>query len=255
MSNPQSRSTLRVALIGYGRMGREIAGLAPDHDVSIAARFDADTPLGTEPGADFDVAVEFTRPDAAPANIRRVLEWNRPVVVGTTGWLGELESIRADVARHGGRLLYGSNFSIGVNIFLSLIRTAGTLFNEYAMYDAAVHEIHHTRKADSPSGTAISIADVLLATLARKSRMLAEPAHGPIDPHDLHVSSQRIGTTVGTHTVTFDSEADTVELTHRAKNRTGFALGALLAARWLVAQPAGLYRFEDIFEQPAQSTR
>ena len=121
------------------------------------------------------------------------------------------------------------------------------MMDDQALYDAAVHEIHHVRKADSPSGTALTIGAILLEELARKTEILPDASHGPIPADALHVSSQRLGQTVGTHIVTFDSDADTIELTHRAKNRSGFALGALYAARWLVEQPPGVYRFEEMF--------
>jgi 4-hydroxy-tetrahydrodipicolinate reductase len=238
--------TLRIALVGYGQMGHEIERLAPAGNAEIVGRYNSNTPLGAEPDSDFDVAIEFTRPDAALRNIETLLRWGKPVVVGTTGWHESLNVVRALVEEHRGRLIYASNFSIGVNIFFKLARLASELFNEQSLYDAAVHEIHHVKKADSPSGTALTVARILLEKLDRKSELLTEPAHGRIDPARLHVTSQRLGATVGTHIVTFDSEADTIELAHRAKNRSGFALGALWGARWIAAREPGLYRFEDI---------
>ncbi|MEO5929969.1 MAG: 4-hydroxy-tetrahydrodipicolinate reductase [Candidatus Kapaibacterium sp.] len=239
--------TIRVALAGYGQMGKEIERCAPERNAVIVERFTSTTGIRPESGDDFDVAIEFTRPDAAVANITALIKMGTPVVVGTTGWLEHLPEIERLVSERNGRLIHASNFSIGVNIFLKIVAEAGRLMNDQAMYDAAVHEIHHIRKADSPSGTALSIASVLLRELDGKSHILAETSHGKIAPDALHLTSQRLGATVGTHTVLFDSEADTIELTHRAKNRSGFALGALLAARWIIDQPSGIYRFEDIF--------
>ncbi|MDB5035913.1 MAG: Dihydrodipicolinate reductase [Chlorobi bacterium] len=240
-------ATIRVALAGYGQMGKEIERCAPERNAVIAERFDSASGIRPDSGNNFDVAIEFTRPDAAVANITTLIAMGKPVVVGTTGWLDRLPEIERLVRERNGRLIHASNFSIGVNIFLGIVAEAGRLMNDQAMYDAAVHEIHHVRKADSPSGTALSIASVLLRELDRKSHILAETSHGRIEPDALHLTSQRLGATVGTHAVLFDSEADTVELTHRAKNRSGFALGALLAARWIIDQPSGVYRFEDIF--------
>jgi 4-hydroxy-tetrahydrodipicolinate reductase len=246
MSPNNDPDILRIALVGYGRMGREIERLAADNGAEIAARYSAATPLDEGSAADFDVAIEFTRPEAAVGNIERIVRWGKPVVVGTTGWLDEIETVRRAVEEHGGRVVYGSNFSIGVNVFFKLARLAAGLINGQSMYDAAVHEIHHVRKADSPSGTALQAARILLEELDRKSEILSGPAMGRIDPAQLHVSSQRLGETVGTHIVSFDSEADTIELAHRAKNRAGFAHGALWAARWITGREPGLYRFEEI---------
>ena len=238
---------VRAAIVGHGRMGREIDRLAPSRQIEIVARFGSGSPLAISAGSDIDVAIEFTRPDAVVGNIRTLLKAGVPVVVGTTGWLSDLESVTAEVERHRGRIVYASNFSIGVNIFFRIIAEAARLVDAQPMYDAAIHEIHHTGKADSPSGTALSAARIVLDALARKSTILSEPSHGAIDPQALHVSSQRLGSTVGTHSVAFDSDADTIEITHRAKNREGFALGALMAARWIVRQEPGIYRFEEIF--------
>lgn len=247
MNDTDPPAPLRSALVGYGQMGREIERLAVDRDVTIVERFDVDRPLAHGSLTTFDVAIEFTQPSAVVGNITTLLAAGRAVVVGTTGWLEQIETVRNAVREHAGRVVYASNFSIGVNIFFALVRRAGELFNDHAMYDAAVHEIHHTKKADSPSGTALTAAGILLDTLDRKTGLLSDASHGRIAPELLHVSSQRLGSTIGTHSVAFDSDADGLELVHRAKNRSGFALGALLAARWIVRQPSGLYRFEDIF--------
>lgn len=242
---------LHIALIGAsGAMGEEIERLAPKENLQIALRFDSRNPLPEAcPDTEFDAAIDFTLPDVAPGNIRRVLEWDKPIVVGTTGWLDALPDVEALVRERNGRVVWGSNFSVGVQAFFRIVRRAAELFDRLEGYDAALHEEHHVRKADSPSGTARSIAGILLDALERKSRILAETSHGRIDPDALHVTSRRVGATVGTHIVTFDAEADTIELTHRAKNRSGFALGAIAAARWLAAAPSGLYRFDDLFEE------
>lgn len=246
MSDNRTTEPLRIALVGYGQMGHEIERLAATSGAEIVARYNSHNPLAPDAGEAFDAAIEFTRPDAAIANIEALLTMGKPAVVGTTGWLGEIDRVRSMVEESNGRVIYASNFSIGVNIFFKLARLAGKLFNEQALYDVAVHEIHHVKKADSPSGTALQAARILLEEIERKQELLTEPAHGRIEPSQLHVSSQRLGATVGTHLVTFDSEADTVELTHRAKSRAGFALGSLWAARWIMEQPPGLYRFEEI---------
>lgn len=240
-------SPLRIALVGYGAMGHEIESHAAGRGFDVSARIDSQTPVSSLEKERFDVAIEFTRPAAALENIRALVEMGKPVVVGTTGWLESLGEVERLVREHKGRVLYGSNFSIGVNLFFSIVRHAAALFNDEALYDIAIHEIHHTRKADSPSGTARSLAHIVLEEIERKTCLLTETSHGPIPPDALHITSQRLGATTGTHSVIVDSEADTIEIIHRAKNRSGFALGALLGAEWLSAQPSGLYRFEDLY--------
>lgn len=240
-------SPLRVALVGYGTMGHEIERLAAERGAQISATFDLARPIAANAPIHADVAIEFTHPNAVLGNIKTLVELGCPVVVGTTGWDRHVDEVRQLVAAAQGRVLYGSNFSVGVNLFFRIVRAAAQLLNGFPMYDAALFEAHHNRKADAPSGTAVTLASILLEQLDRKTELCAGNPTGRIDPAALHVSSQRVGAVVGTHTVTFDAEADTIELTHRARNRSGFALGALLAAEWLVGQPPGFYRFEEIF--------
>lgn len=234
---------LRLALIGYGAMGREIERLAPAEHCTVVERYDRRHPFTG--GTRLDVVIDFTHPGAVLDNIQAVLSAGLPMVVGTTGWLGHLETVRRMVLETNGRLVYGSNFSIGVNLFLAIVRYAARLVSSYPAYDTALHELHHRGKADAPSGTALTIARTLLDQLPAKTSILPDTAHERIDPSSLHVSSTRVGATPGTHTVYFDSEADSIELTHRARGRSGFALGALTAARWIVGQTPGLYRFEE----------
>jgi 4-hydroxy-tetrahydrodipicolinate reductase len=243
----ENQEPLRLAVVGHGRMGIEVEQRAHAHRLEVVERFSSRHPIGTVPVVDFDVAIEFTTPAVVVDNIAALLRLGKPMVIGTTGWHDRIEEIGRLVERHDGRVVYASNFSVGVLTFTKIVREASRLFNGLADYDAAVHEIHHTGKADAPSGTALTIARTVLDEIERKHALLTETSHGRIDPAALHVTSQRLGLTVGTHSVTFDSEADTVEITHRAKSRAGFAIGALLAARWIVRQPSGLYRFEEVF--------
>lgn len=249
MNQTSTPTPIRLALVGYGAMGHEIERLAPSEGFEVVARYTSHERFFSAEGERFDVAIEFSRPDAAIGNIVDLLAAGYPVVVGTTGWLDRFDEVRSVVARTEGRLVYASNFSIGVNLFFQIARRAAGLINEYSAYDAAVHEVHHKRKADSPSGTALTVAEILLAELERKSYLLLDRCDGAINPEALHLTSSRVGDTPGTHTITFDSGADTIEITHRARNRSGFALGALAAARWIVDQPSGLYRFEERFER------
>jgi len=193
--------------------------------------------------ADVDICIEFSTPDAVVQNIRAAIEARRDIVVGTTGWYQHLPEIKAVVKESG--LLYSANFSLGMNIFFRIVRQAAVLMNRSADYDPYIHEIHHRQKADSPSGTALTLARILTENIDRKKETLARPSDGKINPDMLHVTSTRAGFFPGTHTVGFDSESDSIELRHTAKSRRGFALGVLAAARWLRGRK-GVYTMDDV---------
>ena len=226
-------TALRVALIGMGKMGRAIAQLAPDRDVDIVARIDAADPANTritkESLAGAQVAIEFTVPAAAPANIRMCLAAGTPVVVGTTGWYDELPAITAEVVRHGGALLTAPNFSVGVAIFDRVVAEAARLFAALPGFDAHMIETHHNEKKDAPSGTAASLART------------AEQAMGRTIP----ITSVRVGAVPGTHEIIFDAPFEQVRLVHEARDRRVFAEGALVAAKWLVGR-RGVYGMLDL---------
>ncbi len=229
-------------------MGRTIERVAAAQSVDVTAIFDGrNPPIGDQPDPDFDVAIEFSTPEAVVDNIAVLAGWGKPIVVGTTGWSHRIDELTEIINRTGGRLVHGSNFSLGVNLFFQIVREAARLVNFFDIYDVAVSEIHHTGKADAPSGTALELGDIVLDEISRKTSIVAETMHRRIDPESLHVASQRLGSTPGTHTVSFDSVADTIELIHRARNRDGFALGSLLAARWILDRDPGVYEFEEIF--------
>ena len=240
-----------IALVGAtGSMGRQIEAIAGDHGVEIAARYDHDTPLREDTiNGEVDAAIDFTRPEAVLRNVRTLAEAGVPIVLGTTGWEEEQEEVFSLVEENGGRLIWASNFSVGVQTFARIIRSAARLIDHLEQYDVALHEDHHIRKVDSPSGTALTLGDVLLEEIDRKERIVTERIDGAIAPEELHVSSRRVGETIGTHTITIDGAADTIELTHRARNRSGFASGALLAVDWICRQEGGVYRFDDVFEE------
>jgi 4-hydroxy-tetrahydrodipicolinate reductase len=193
--------------------------------------------------AGVDVCIEFSAPEAVLSNIHAAIEAKCDIVVGTTGWDAHLPEIRNAVKDSG--LLHSSNFSVGMNIFFRIVKRAAELMNNADGYDPYIHEIHHRQKVDSPSGTALTLAGILVDGMDRKKQILAKPPEGKISPQMLHVSSTRVGTVSGTHTVGFDSEGDFIELRHVAKNRRGFALGALTAARWLHGRK-GVYTMDDV---------
>ncbi len=238
----------RIALIGYGAMGRELERLAGSVDCNVSRIFTEERPLRVGGPDEFDVAIDFTEPRSVVNNVAILAEMKRNVVIGTTGWYDRLPEVRSIVTAAGIGCVWGSNFSVGVQMFLRLVRAAAMLAHETPEYDVMVHEWHHRRKKDSPSGTAISIANVIVDEMQRKNHIATEAQHEAIDPSALHVSSTRGGEVVGRHIVTLDSPFDTIDLVHNAKNRSGFAHGALLAAGW-VAGRTGFHDFTDIFPE------
>jgi 4-hydroxy-tetrahydrodipicolinate reductase len=244
---------MRLALIGYGKMGREIERLALERLWTIGARLDIDTP---KPEADtmrgMDAAIHFARAGTIVADL---LPWARAavqIVVGTTGWEAELPAVRSLINDSGIGLVAASNFSVGVNLFHRVVREASRAVNRLSDYDVFIHEVHHKDKLDSPSGTALDLGRTVMEELKRKTELLGRAPDGKILPHQLHVSSSRAGAVVGTHTVTFDSAADSIELKHTAKNRTGFALGALLAAEWVQGKK-GMFTMADVIDDLLRS--
>ena len=237
---------MRLALIGYGKMGKEIERLALERGWSVGVRVDLDTPSPHEDAMSaVDVAIHFAHAKTIVADLRPWAELGKPLVVGTTGWSKDLQNVQNLVRAKGIGLIYASNFSLGVNIFYQLTRAAATMFDRFEEYDVFIHEVHHKDKVDSPSGTALTLAEIVLSEIKRKKEVLAQSPQGKIRPDQLHVSSTRGGAVIGTHSLMFDSAADSIEVRHAAKNRTGFALGALLAAEWIQGKK-GMYTMEDV---------
>jgi 4-hydroxy-tetrahydrodipicolinate reductase len=243
-----AESNLKIGIVGYGQMGRIIEALAIAGNIQIGGIYDIDNPLSESSEHDYDVAIDFSTPDSVLDNINFLSDIGKNIVVGTTGWLDKLEEVREIVGKNKTGFVYGSNFSVGMNIMYSIIHTAAEKVNLFPEYDIMLHEIHHKRKKDSPSGTALSIAGIITDRISRKQRITGETIHGTISPDELHISSLRGGEVPGTHTVIIDSAADTIEITHRAKSREGFASGAILAAKW-IAGKKGFFEFSDIFNQ------
>lgn len=239
---------MHLALIGYGKMGKEIERLVTERGWQVDVRIDIDTPPVTPAQRKaVDVVIHFAQARTILEDLTPWAEAHKAIVVGTTGWQDQLPKIEALVTKHQIGLIYASNFSLGVNIYYQLVRTAAFLMDQFNDYDAFIQEIHHKNKIDSPSGTALTMGQILLKHLRRKKEMLNEPSHGTIRPEQLHISSTRGGTVVGTHILTFDSSADTIELKHTAKDRSGFALGTLLAAEWILGKK-GLFTMDDLFQ-------
>jgi 4-hydroxy-tetrahydrodipicolinate reductase len=223
---------MKLALIGYGKMGRLIDSLASEYDCEVVVRLDEASNLGQaglvpEQFADVDVAIDFSTPEAACENIIRTAELGVDLVVGTTGWSDRLDEIKAVVERFGVGLVWSPNFSVGVNLFFRLVEEAARLLSDQREYEAWAYEIHHSAKLDAPSGTLLKLVE----------RMKEAGYTAGID-----VSSNRAGRIPGTHEIGFDSAADTITLRHTARNREGFARGALQAAKWIKGKK-GVFEF------------
>lgn len=239
---------MNIALIGYGAMGRELDALATSEHCVVTQWYDVDTPLTAADIGDWDVAIDFSHADAVVDNVKVVAGAGKHLVIGTTGWYDQLPQVQQLVHDANIGCVAGTNFSIGVQMFFRLARAAGMLVNTSHEYDVAVHEWHHTRKADSPSGTALTIAEILVDEIHRKERIETETVHARPDITALHVTSTRVGNVTGKHVITIDGVDDRIELTHDARTRSGFARGALRAARWISNQH-GYFDFSDVFMQ------
>lgn len=223
---------LKIAIIGYGKMGKTIEKLATAKGHTIVLKIDVTnldefTPANLQKA---DVAIEFTRPEYAFNNIVTCLEAGIPVVSGTTGWLEKLEAAKAVCTANNGAFFYGSNYSIGVNIFFEVNRYLASMMNNFSQYDIQMEEIHHTQKLDAPSGTGITLAEGILSQIQRKTHWVNRPAN---ESNELTLTSKRIDKTPGTHTVEYLSDIDTIEIKHTAHSRKGFASGAIMAAEWI----------------------
>ncbi|MDE6551805.1 MAG: 4-hydroxy-tetrahydrodipicolinate reductase [Muribaculaceae bacterium] len=230
---------MKIAIIGYGKMGHMIERIALERGHEISVIIDADNLADIDSKAfrKSDVAIEFSQPDTAVNNLLRCFSAGIPVVCGTTGWLDSLDAVKAVCDSGKGAMLYSSNFSIGVNIFEAVSRYLAGIMNKYPQYTPSMEEIHHVHKLDHPSGTAITIAEELIEVSDKVDswKEPAESAGNSENPEDrtLYISHKREGEVPGIHTVTWDSPQDTITISHSAKSREGFALGAVLAAEWL----------------------
>lgn len=226
---------MKIAIVGYGKMGQMIERIAASRGHAVVARFDLDNNRGgegltLENLTGVDVAIEFSTPETAFENLRRLIEAKIPTVVGTTGWYARLDEVKQLVSDHNSVLVYGANFSIGMNLFFKIARDAAALFARHNQYDPFLIEAHHKFKKDAPSGTALVIAKLL------------RESYGERTPEAVAI---RAGHIPGTHEVGFDSEADTITLTHTARNREGFAAGAVLAAEKIIGKH-GIYEFSEL---------
>lgn len=225
-------TALRLAIIGPGKMGSAVADLARARGADVVATLGAGMPITADSLRNADVAVEFTDPTAAAANVRACILAGCPVVVGTTGWYDELPAITALVAESGGAVLWAANFSLGVHALSQLVRRAGEVFARLPGFDAAMVETHHTEKKDAPSGTARMLQKDFVAGWGK----------------ELPITSVRVGSVPGTHTLILDGAFEQIVISHEARDRRVFAEGALVAAKWLVGR-RGIFTLDDVLSE------
>lgn len=259
---------MKIALVGYGKMGHMIESCAKTMGHEIVATVDVVSKDATNlvPAGDYaavaeavkksgaEGVIEFSHPSAVIGNLKALIPLGLPIVCGTTGWAKSEDEIEKLCASSKNTVMRSSNFSIGVNMFYKIVEEAARLMAEYSEYDVAVWEAHHNQKADSPSGTALEVARRVMLGNKSKTEMVFDAFHEKPKANELHVSSTRVGFVPGTHTVFFDSPADSIELTHRARSREGFARGSVVALEKLLSKLGNgslaqgkLYGMEDLF--------
>jgi 4-hydroxy-tetrahydrodipicolinate reductase len=240
---------MRLALIGYGKMGKAIEEIVLQKKHEIVFRATHQTELAADELRKADVAIEFTNPHSAFDNVVKCFEAGLPVVCGTTGWNEKMDEAKNICREKNGAFFYASNFSVGVNIFFAMNRKLAEVMSSHPQYTVWLEEIHHTQKKDSPSGTAITLANDIINSIDRlhdwKNFMPGRDEYDDSDKSILHIISERVGDVPGTHEVNYNSEEDNIKLVHTARSRKGFAVGAVLAAEW-IAGKKGVFSMKDL---------
>jgi 4-hydroxy-tetrahydrodipicolinate reductase len=237
---------MKIALIGYGKMGKEIEqiALSRNHTFPVIIDINNIDEFTTENLRKADVVIEFSKPETAVDNIRKCFEAGIPVVCGTTGWLDKFDDIKAECLKTNNSFFYASNYSLGVNIFFKLNTFLAKIMNGFPQYEVEMEEVHHTQKLDAPSGTAISLANDIFKQIDRKKQWQLD---GQDNAEKLKITAIRRDTVPGIHTIKYDSDVDFIEMTHSAKNRKGFALGAVIAAEF-IAGKKGVFSMDDLLK-------
>ncbi|MEY4057786.1 MAG: 4-hydroxy-tetrahydrodipicolinate reductase [Bacteroidota bacterium] len=235
---------MKIALIGYGKMGKAIESIALNKGHEIVLKIDIQNNQDFTEAAlqKADVAIEFTGPHSAYENVKKCIAWGVPVVSGSTGWLDKWNEVKDLCDEKNGTLIYSSNYSIGVNLFFELNKQLAQLMQPYNSYDVSMTEVHHTEKKDAPSGTAISLAEQILTHLGRKNKWVNGAS---ANSNELVIQSERIDPAPGTHMVKYSSEVDDIEIIHTAHTRVGFASGAVLAAEFAF-EKKGIFTMKDV---------
>ncbi len=237
---------IKIAIVGYGKMGKEIESIMDSKEQKLVGKYDIDNTIQNHMKEIPDVAIEFSTPISMMQNLEFLASKKVNIVCGTTGWYDDLYKVERIVEKEGIGFIYTSNFSIGVNIYFQLIKEAGKIIDKFRNYDLAIEEMHHNQKLDKPSGTALKMADILISNIKRKTKVLKPDSHEKPEPNSIGISSTRVGSVIGKHKLTLDSSGDSITIEHDAKSRRGFAEGALLAAKF-ISEKKGIYKFEDIF--------
>lgn len=230
---------MKIALLGYGKMGKVIEKIAIQRGHKIILKIDKGDDNFDLSKA--DVAIDFSVPEAAVYNISMALQQQTPIVSGTTGWLKDFEKVKALCQANNGAFIYASNFSLGVNIFFELNRKLAKLMNSQSQYSVSMEEIHHTQKQDAPSGTAITLAEAIIEEKGLEQWTLGLNKN----PKQLGIEAKRIDQVPGTHSVVYNSDVDRIEIVHTAHNREGFGLGAVVAAEWIFGKQ-GIFSMKDV---------
>ncbi len=238
---------MNIALIGYGKMGKEIESIANyrGHKISLIIDLNNRADLNNEKLKDVDVAIEFTIPESAVMNFKSCFDAGVPVVCGTTGWLNRMEEVREMATNAKCAFFFTPNYSLGVNIFFKVNQFLARIMNNYPEYEVDMVELHHTQKLDAPSGTAIRLADDIVKNMDRKKKW---DINSPGKPEVMNIQPVRRVHIPGTHTIYYDSHVDFIEITHSAKGRRGFALGAVMAAEFIKDQKPGVYNMDDMLK-------
>lgn len=237
---------MNIALIGYGKMGKAIEEIAAERGHTITGICNTENPIESIDFDNVDVAIEFSSPGFAVQHIEYCVDNHTPVVVGTTAWNEDLPYVKDYVKQNKGSLLYASNFSVGVNIFFDINRRLAQLMKNQSEYTPSIEEIHHLKKIDAPSGTAISLANDMMYENENLSSWIHQENKRPeVQEGQIAVTSFREEGVPGTHIITYESEIDTIELKHTAHNRRGFAIGAVIAAEWIIGK-SGIYTMQDV---------
>lgn len=238
---------MKILLSGYGRMGKEVekAAIESGHQIIGVYDNDQDWDDKTELLQECDVVIDFSLPAEAPRNIIRTIDHHKPIVCGTTGWYDQLSFIGHYVEQKQGALFYAPNFNLGVNIFMNISEILAGILKDYPQYNPSIIEIHHTRKLDAPSGTAIALAERLIKNLPQKNEWTMCEEGKQVLPHQIPITSIREDDITGIHTLEFRSKGDKIILTHEAFDRSGFATGAILAAQWLLGRK-GIFNMNDL---------
>ena len=231
---------MKIALLGYGKMGKKIEKLSKKRGHQIVAIIDKNFSEGNMLNA--DVSINFSVPDAAEKNILQSLKLNIPVVSGTTGWLDDLHKITDFCKKSNGAFLYSSNFSIGVNVFFKINDILSKLMNDFSDYKASIEETHHSKKLDRPSGTAITLAEKIISNSNYQSWTLKENKL-----NELPIKVKRKGDVKGQHVVKYNSSIDSIKIEHDAKSREGFALGSIIASEWIIGK-TGVFSLKDVLK-------